>query len=149
MRRPPRNPALPLFSKRLLLVSILEGLFSLGLVLLVFFLSLKSGQSDAEARTLAFVTLVLTNLNLILANRSWSSHLLHAFSLKNRALNWILIGTISFLLITVYLPWLQKIFSFAPLHPGDLLIALALSLLSIFWFQLIKIIFPKKNSFLN
>jgi Ca2+-transporting ATPase len=144
MKRPPRSPNLPLFSKRMLLVSILQGLFSLMLVLLVFFFALKFKLSEAEARTLSFAMLVLTNLSLILANRSWSSHLLGAVSLKNKALNWILLGTVTFLLLTVYHPWLQKIFSFAPLHPGDLLIALGLSFLSILWFEFVKALFPKK-----
>jgi Ca2+-transporting ATPase len=144
MKRPPRNPDLPLFSRRMLLVSVLQGLFSLGLVLLVFFLSLRFGQSEAEARTLAFTTLVLTNLTLILANRTWSSHLLRAFSLKNRALNWILFGTMIFLMLAIYNPLLQKVFSFAPLHLADVLIALILSFLSIAWFEFTKLIFPKK-----
>jgi Ca2+-transporting ATPase len=47
--------------------------------------------------------------------------------------------TLSLLLLTLYLPWLSKLFFFAPLSGPDLLAALGLGLLSVFWFEAIKL----------
>ncbi len=74
MRRPPRSPEEPLFGRRTLLISLLQGLSVLIFVGLVFGFSHWRGQSDAEARALAFTTLVISNLALILTNRSWHRH---------------------------------------------------------------------------
>jgi Ca2+-transporting ATPase len=50
--------------------SLLQGLGALAAALLVFVVSLKLGSSESDVRMLTFSTLIVTNLALIVANRS-------------------------------------------------------------------------------
>ena len=72
MRRPPRDPRAPLFGRRVLGVSMLQGASVLVVVLAVYVLALRLGQAEAEARALTFATFLVANLALIFTNRSWS-----------------------------------------------------------------------------
>jgi Ca2+-transporting ATPase len=72
MRRPPRRPQEPLFGRRMLWVSSLQGIVVLAFVLLIFVVALTLDRGEQWARALSFATLVLANLTLILTNRSWT-----------------------------------------------------------------------------
>jgi len=72
-------------------LSLLQGLSVLIIVMTVFAVSLYHGQGEAEARALTYTTLVIANLGLILANRSWSRTILETMSTPNPAL-WLVIG---------------------------------------------------------
>ena len=80
MRRKPRGPGERLFGRMSLLISCLQGLVSFAAVMGVYSAALAIGQSTAEARTLAFITLIVSNLCLILTNRNWSRSAVSAFS---------------------------------------------------------------------
>ncbi len=146
MNRPPRNPKKTLFSRKLLLLSFLQGIFSLLVVTAVLKIALGRGQSEAGARTLAFITLVVSNLCLILTNRSWSRSIIAALSVVNSALVWVIAGAVSFLGLVIYVPLLRKLFHFEKMHLNDLLICLLAGVLSILWFELVKFFSSKKQA---
>jgi Ca2+-transporting ATPase len=112
MSRPPRNPSEPLFSKSLLLRSFLQGAFSLIMISVVFNTALSYGFADAYSRTLAFITLIFSNLGLIFVNRFLGHSILKAFTAKNPALLYVVFGAIFLLVLTVYVPFMQDIFRF-------------------------------------
>jgi Ca2+-transporting ATPase len=145
MSRPPRDPAKPLFNKRVLLLSILQGLGVLVILLAVFGICLARGQGEAESRTLAFTTLIIANLGLMLTNRSWSEGMFRIVRTANSALWWVLGGALIFLVMVLNIPVLRDLFRFSPLHPPDLLIAVSVGIFSILWFELFKM-FNKKNA---
>jgi Ca2+-transporting ATPase len=144
MKRPPRVPKTSLFARRLVVLSLLQGLFSLLVVTGVFKIALGLGQSEANARTLAFTTLVISNLCLILTNRSWSRSILGSFSVYNKSLVWVIAGATSFLCLVIYVPILQRLFHFERMHTRDILISLLAGVLSVIWFELVKV-FSGKN----
>jgi Ca2+-transporting ATPase len=78
MRRPPRDPASPIFNRSIVVWSLLQGAFVLALVAAVFVNALGRGLPDDEARALAFTTLVATNIGLLFVNRSFSASMLDA-----------------------------------------------------------------------
>ncbi|MFA6216453.1 MAG: HAD-IC family P-type ATPase [Candidatus Omnitrophota bacterium] len=145
MRRPPRQKGSVLFSKRLFILSFLQGVFSLVVVAFVFQLSLRLGETVGTARTLAFVTLIISNLCLILTNRSWSRSIVASLVVANKALLWVIAGAVSFLWLVVYVPFFRKSFHFEVLHGIDLLIALSAGILSVMWFELVKFISYKNK----
>ncbi|MGA2172221.1 MAG: cation-translocating P-type ATPase [Sedimentisphaerales bacterium] len=145
MSRPPRDPKKSLFARRLLVLSFLQGLFALVVVAVVFRIALGLGQTESAARTLAFTTLVISNICLILTNRSWSRSIIASLSVFNRALAWVIAGAALFLGLVVYVPVLQKLFHFEIMHVGDLLIALLAGVLSVIWFEVVKM-FTRKNN---
>ena len=140
MDRPPRNLREPLFDKKTLIISLMQGLSVLTIVFLVFIFVLNQGRGEGVARTITFVTLVFANLMLIITNLSWRENVFKIISNKNQALWWVLIGTIVFLSIVIFLPVLQSLFHFSPLGINDLLIAIIASIFSVGWFEGLKII---------
>ena len=125
MARPPRDPAAPLFSTALVAWSLLQGLVALAAVATIYFLAEARGMPEGEVRALAFVSLVIANIGLILVNRSYRSSLITAFVRPNPAL-WLVVATAAGLL-SVALTWppARELFRFGPLHLDDIAISLA------------------------
>ncbi|MFA6078501.1 MAG: cation-translocating P-type ATPase [Candidatus Omnitrophota bacterium] len=143
MDRPPRDPKKSLFGGKLLTLSVLQGVFSLAVVISVFNVSLKMGQAEEAARTLAFTTLIISNICLILTNRSWYRSIISSLKTSNRALVAVVIGAGLFLTLAVYVPVLQDLFHFGIMHFIDIIICFAAGILSVIWFELVKIIFNR------
>ncbi len=125
MSRPPRSPRSPLFSLPLLLWSLLQGTTVLVATAAIFLGAWKRGMPEAEVRSLAFVILVVGNIALILAGRSFSTSVLRAFSRPNPVL-WIVLG-VDAVLLGVILSWppMRDLFRLGPLHAADLVLCLA------------------------
>ncbi len=140
MERPPRDPREPLFSGRLLGLSLLQGTVVLLITLAVFGIVLHLGRGEEEARAMTFTTLVFANLGLILTNRSWTRTIVGAMGSRNPALWWVMGGAAIFLGLVLYLPVLHRAFRFATLHPDDLAFCLGAGLLSILWFEGLKLL---------
>jgi Ca2+-transporting ATPase len=87
---------------------------------------------------MAFTTIVLGNLGLILANRSRSLLIAHTLRRPNRALWWILGGTLAGVALVLYEPHLRDLFRFAPMSFADLLLCILAALLSLAWFEVYK-----------
>jgi Ca2+-transporting ATPase len=138
MRRKPRKRMERLFNKKTLSFSIIQGFISLLVVLFVYRTALRIGQSFAEARTLSFITLIISNLCLILTNRSWSSSIIASFKVKNNKLAWVVAGALLFLALVVYTPFLQKLFHFSFMHWTDIIISIGAGIVSVIWFEILK-----------
>jgi P-type Ca2+ transporter type 2C len=139
MERPPRDPKEPLFGAQKILLSILQGVVLLLTVFLIFGFALYREQSEAETRTLTFVTLVVGLVALILANRSWSRGMLYTLRSPNRAFWWVVGGASSFLAVVLYTPSLREVFQFATLDPKALAICVGAGLVSVVWFEIVKL----------
>jgi len=100
--------------------------------------ALLGWQDVGDAIALCFATLVVANLGLIFANRSWSRTILATLRTPNQALWWVFGGTLFFLGLVLYVPFLRDLFHFSTLHPDDLALCLASGLVSILWFEGIK-----------
>jgi Ca2+-transporting ATPase len=139
MKRPPRNPKEPLFSRRTLRVALLQGISVLVVLVAVFAIAYYSGSGEFNARALAFTTLIISNLAMILTNRSWSRTIPEMLQEPNTALWWVLGGGIVFLGLILYVPLLRHLFSFSFLHTQDLALALVSGVVSILWFEGLKL----------
>ncbi len=139
MKRKPRKANQPLFSKDLIIPSLIQGMVVFGIVLAIFLMALHRGLGELEARTLTFTTLIFSNLGLILVNRSWSRTIVEGLRIKNRALWWVLSGAVLILGLVLYVPMAQHLFRFSLLHPTDIGISLGAGILSILWFEAWKL----------
>ena len=139
MKRPPRNPKEPLFSKRVLLLSTLQGLGVLAILLIVFGVCLGRGQGELEARTLTFTTLIIANLGLMMTNRSWTSTLGKIIRAPNKALWWVTGSAVIFLGLVLSVPFLREIFRFSSIHLIDVVICVSAGIFSVVWFELFKV----------
>jgi P-type Ca2+ transporter type 2C len=137
MRRSPRNPAEPLFTRATLGVAFLQGASVLAACLAVVALA-RPEHGDAAARALAFATLVVGFLTIILVNRSWTRSLVSMIRVPNPALWWVVGGASLLLSLVLGVPHLQHLFSFASLHPDDLLWSAVAGAACLCWFELLK-----------
>ncbi len=143
MRRPPRSPVQPLFSRSLVGWSVVQGALAFALLAAIFVTASLRGMPEAEVRALTFFSLVLTIVSLIFVNRSFSASLVTALLRPNRALVWVLISVSTILCLTLLWPPASGLFGFGPLHPGDLaltftaaaVVLVSLELLKRFWHQ--------------
>ena len=143
MRRPPRDPATPLFGRRILGIGLLQGASAFLVVLVVYLSALRGWLKTSDAIALSFTTLVIANLGLIFANRSWTRTIWSTLRTPNAALWWVIGGTTFFLSLALYVPFLRDLFHFSTLHPNDLALCLAGGLLSILWFESLKLLRQK------
>jgi Ca2+-transporting ATPase len=125
MRRPPRDPHRPLFSRALAGWGITQGVLALLVLAAAMVIAKVRAMPDDELRALIFVTLVTTNIGLILVNRTYDTSVLSAFK-GNGFLLWGVIGVaFSLLLVSVTWPPAERLFHFRPLHADDLAVTLA------------------------
>lgn len=146
MRRAPRNSKERIFSRPTLALSFLQGLGVLVILVAMYSVALRRGQGEQEARALAFTTLIIANLGLILTNRSWSRTMLGTLQSRNAALWWVVGGALVFLGIVLYVPFLRELFRFSTLHFEDLALCLTAGAISIIWFELFKVISQHKSA---
>ena len=142
MNRPPRNPKERLFSLRSVGLSLLQGASVLAILLVVFWAAGMLGarrQTDAR-RALVFATLVVANLCLILTNRSWSRTIVSMFKEPNAALWWVVGGAALMLTLVLTVPFLRDLFHFSPLHAADVALFVVAGVVSIIWFELLKVL---------
>jgi len=138
MRRPPRAPDEPLFSRALVLWSLLQGLLAFALVAAIYVMALRWGMPVPEVRALAFFSLVVVIVALILVNRSFSASLLTALRRPNRALAVVLIVVAVILALTVLWPFANHLFAFGPLHADDLALTLGAGVIALLVLEMIK-----------
>ncbi|MDE3229225.1 MAG: cation-translocating P-type ATPase, partial [Chloroflexota bacterium] len=138
MLRPPRDWRERVFNLQTVTLSSLQGLSGLAIVSGLYFWALRSGPSADQALALAFATLVLVNLGLIIANRSYTRSLLASFTIRNASLWWILGAALVALAASLYVPWLRLVFSFGALPWSLALLALGVGVLAIGWFEAVE-----------
>jgi Ca2+-transporting ATPase len=146
MRRPPRPPAEPLFSPRAVGIALIQGVGVLAIVFVVFATAFARGQGAEDARALAFTTLIVANVALILTNRSWSRTIVQSLRSRNTALVWVLGGAAALLALVLSVPFLRALFRFSKLHADDIVISVAAGLFGILWFEAFKLLRRKKSS---
>ena len=138
MNRKPRSINKRLFNREAAIVSFVQGAVVLLIVALIFFNAINSGLGEETARTMAFATIVMSNLALILTNRSWAHTIIGTFRKRNKAFWWILIIALIALALVIYVPPLSALFRFSALSPGEVAICVGASLISIVWFEVYK-----------
>jgi Ca2+-transporting ATPase len=141
MEESPRNPREPIFSARLFGPSLLQGTSVLASLLMVYVVSLYRGQGEQDARALAFTSLIISNLVLILT----SGDAIRVRS-GNRVILGIIFAAMAMLGLILYSPALRGLFRFSELHPLDLLLCVLVGVLSVVWIEGLKLLGRKLSS---
>lgn len=139
MRRPPRKLNAPLFGRSMVLTGLIQGLGILAVVAGVYAFGLLSGLGEGEARMFSFVSLVISNLGLIFANRSKTLSIFQSLRIPNKALWWITGGALFFLALVLTVPALRDVFQFAPLHRWEMALLSLAGLTSILLAESVKL----------
>ena len=142
MKVAPRRTDQRLFDRALMVRGVWQGggllVLLLGTYASAHLVVPADAGRDDMARALTFVVLVLSNLALIQANRSWVHSTWHSSSASNRQFGWIAVGTITMLCGVLFVPAISRLFSFVTPTPVLLAAALGVSILSLIWFECVK-----------
>ncbi len=137
MRRPPPPRGGALLGTERLVCSLLEGMGLFGAVWGAYAFALGHGWPEAAARNVAFTSLVLGQIGLVLVERGegrpWSAGLR-----GNRLLPAILALTAASTALP-YAPPVADALHLAPLSPSEWLAALLLSLAATLWAELVQL----------
>jgi Ca2+-transporting ATPase len=121
MERPPRDPHRGIFTRPVVSLLVIGGIWSALVNLGLFFWALRSGRPLKEAMTMTFVLLVLIQFYKAYNYRSdRHSALRHPFS--NRWLNLAVAWELALLALVVYLPASHELFGTYALPFGDWLL---------------------------
>jgi Ca2+-transporting ATPase len=141
MDLPPRRPDQAMFGTRVLTIAVLQGLSSLLAIVGVYVWAVRGTMSDASVRSVTFAALVLSNLALILVNRSWRLPVWHTFrERRNPTLKWILGVATALLCALLTVPGLRRAFGFGAIGVNDVLIALVAAVAGVLWFEIFKLV---------
>jgi Ca2+-transporting ATPase len=88
--------------------------------------------------------MVFGSLAIIMVNRSWTQSLWAMRHSRNEPLRWILLGTIALLGVVLFVPAIQRLAHFAPLHATDLAMAAGAGIASLLWFEVLKRVWRKR-----
>ncbi len=135
MHQKPRKLNETFFTGRELGFRVLQGLLISGATLAVYYWTMQAGGSAEKVRTMAFITLVLSNVWLTLVIRSNLQSLIETIRRPNRVL-WYLLGlSLLFPALFLLLPQVRDFVGFAPLLPAELGLCVAMSLAGVAWVE--------------
>ena len=139
MAQRPRGLGEPILSRRVLTVSVLQGIGVLVAVAATFLWAVGSGRPEGEVRSVAFGALVVGIIALILVNRSWRLPIWRTLAERhNVTLLWIVAGAAAVLALLLIVPWLRAAFDLGPLGPGDWVVMVVAGFAGVVWFEVYK-----------
>jgi Ca2+-transporting ATPase len=144
MNRPPRDLNEPFFGPKKIWLSCSQGIGILAIVFSVYYLGLKMGYVEGEVRALSFTTLIAANIAVILSNRSWTRNIFQILKTSNKTVKYVVGGATFFLILVLNVPFLRDLFQFEKISVLETLWCVAAGFGSIVWFELYKILQPKR-----
>ncbi len=126
MRRKPRNPRQGIFTRPVVVLMVVGGLWSTLVNLSLFIWAWNSGRSHQEAVTMTFVSLILIQFFKAYNYRSDRRSVLH-HPFANKWLNLAITWELLLLALIIYLPFLHQPFSTFSLPTMDWVIVVTLA----------------------
>jgi len=145
MNRLPKKIDEPFFGVHKILFSCLQGVGILIITLSVYFVGLYLGYEAKEVRAMTFTTLIVSNLAVILTNRSWTDNIFKILSTPNSAVLWVSGGAIFFLLLILNVQFFLELFQFQRLTLVNIVICSLAGLTTIVWFEIYKMFKLRKH----
>jgi Ca2+-transporting ATPase len=145
MTRKPRSADAALVQPKDFAQTILEGGVILGLVMALYIGLLKMKRTGEEARTAAFLALILCNLGLILVSRVRTGGIIRTLMKRNFPFDAVAIGALVLLALILSIESIRSLFGFAPL-PGEVIaIAISVGAISLIMGNGIRVFFNRRG----
>ena len=140
MERPPKRLNEAFFGGKKILLSCLQGVGILVVTLAIYLVGLHLGYEANEVRAMAFTTLIVSNIAVILTNRSWTDNIFRIIVTPNKAVLWVVGGAIFFLILTLNITFFLKLFQFQKLSFLNIIISVLAGIFTIVWFEIYKVV---------
>jgi P-type Ca2+ transporter type 2C len=134
----PRNPQRGLFTYEQLLISIVQGFMITAGVLSLYFIFMNFDHTIEETRTIVFTTIILSNVFLTFASRSFTKTLYYTSRYKNRLAPLVLIVSTVFLVVLHFVAPIRSLFQLVPITFFEFGICLSVAFVSVMWFEVYK-----------
>lgn len=148
MKRPPKSLTEKFFGFKKIIISCLQGFGILIAALAVNFIGLYLGYSDKEVRAMVFVVLIISNISIILTNRSWTNNIFKIIVTPNKAMLWVVGGAISFLVLIINTPFFLALFQFEKLSLMNVIVCGCVGMSTIIWFEVYKLVKYRRHEML-
>jgi len=138
-----RKRAKGLFTTGELITSIVQGLIITAGVLTLYYIFMNNQRSIEETRTIVFTTLVIGNVFLTFADRSFTKTIYHTSRYKNVLAPFVIILSSALLVLLHFVPSVRNLFQLSPISAGEFWICFATAFASVVWFEVYKMAFLK------
>ena len=145
MNRPPKDIKEAFFGIKKILLSCMQGIGILIITLGVYLIALHLGFDAKEVRAMAFTTLIVSNIAVILTNRSWTDNIFRIIATPNQAVLWVVGGAIFFLTLILNIPFFLDLFQFQKLSLIHIVVCVLSGFTTIVWFEIYKMIKRRKH----
>ncbi len=143
MNRPPRDPAEPIVDKKMSIAVIIQSIFLAAGTLGSFLYGYYVHNDLDVARTAAFFTIVLGELLRAYSARSEKTSVFRMRVFENTYLNNCVLASVAFMLLTIYVPFLNPVFSTVPLVFDEMIVALVFAFIPMLGGEVAKVIAHK------
>jgi Ca2+-transporting ATPase len=138
MQQPPRTMTDTFLNLRELSISIIQGLLITAGVLFSYQWTIHHGGSEEKTRAMVFTTLIISNILLSLANRSFFYSIFDSFKNRNPLFPLVIGLTVALLFAILYTP-LAGFFGVTDLSLSELATASLIAVVSVLWFEIYKL----------
>ena len=147
MLRPPRSSTEPLFGSKNILYALMQGIGLMLACMIVFFIIMHPGHVESEVRATVFITIVVSNLLMMIVSRSDHEDVLTLFNKPNHFQWWVIGLTVFALILVLQVPWLATLFNFSLPTFSSVLLALSACVFALIWLEIVKTIFVQRAIF--
>ncbi len=138
MLQKPRDRNLGIFTKDEFLMSIVQGVIIAACILTLYYYYMTIHSNIAHVRTLVFTTLILSNVFLTFANRSFTKTIFYTSKYKNSLAPFIVILSLSFLAVLHFVPAVRNLFQLTIISQAEFWICFGVAFASVMWVEMFK-----------
>lgn len=139
LKQKPRERNKRLFNRKELLISIIQGIIIAAGTLFLYYYFMNSGVSIGQTRNIVFTTLILSNVFLTFANRSFTQTIYYTSRYQNNLASFILIISSFFLISLHFVPFVRNLFQLATITQSQFLLCIGVAFISVMWFEVYKV----------
>ena len=141
MKQPPRDSSKKIINLDNFLIGALQGFGLLVIVMALYFLIIWKNYPQIYANTVAFGTLVLGNLMLVVVSRSRHNNIFKILKKPNPSQYWIIAIAVSLFIGFTFLSFFKARFQFTELSTEIAVLIMISVAVGILWFELVKAAF--------
>jgi Ca2+-transporting ATPase len=141
----PRSRTTGLFTFDEFLIGIVQGLMITAGVLILYYFFMHVGRSIETTRTIVFTTLILSNVFLTFASRSFTRTMFYTSRYKNNLAPLVLVIASIFLILLHFVPAIRNLFQLTRITSPEFWLCVVVAFASVMWFEVYKMDLWKSN----
>ena len=149
MLEKPRPITNTFFELKEITISIIQGIIITIGLLFVYQYCVNTGSTEANTRTVIFLTLIASNIFLTLTNRSFYYSIFTTLRYKNNLVLMIISATIIMTACLLFIPTFARFFQFESVTGSQVGLSILVGFVSVLWIEIYKILKRRKVHYSN